>query len=152
MPLCTVPEITSTYRLQLSGSFRFGDALKALDYIKGLGISHLYLSPITEARKGSSHFYDVVDYSKVSEQLGGERDLISLSRACQSGGMGIIIDFVPNHMAYSRRTCSSGTSWSTASPPGTQHTLTSGTVARRTGRSPFRSSLNPTMPAWKRAH
>ena len=48
-----------------------------------------------QARRGSTHGYDVVDPTEVSEELGGEAELRKLSEA----GLGLILDFVPNHMA-----------------------------------------------------
>ena len=58
-------------------------------------MSHLYLSPVLEARTGSTHGYDVVDPTRVSDALGGETQLRSLSKE----GLGIVLDIVPNHMA-----------------------------------------------------
>ena len=51
--------VLSTYRLQLRGSqsgeaFTFADAEKLLDYLNGLGVSHLYLSPILTASPSST--------------------------------------------------------------------------------------------------
>ena len=64
-------------------------------YLRDLGISHLYLSPVFQARDGSTHGYDVVDPRTVSEALGGEAEL----RALAAAGLGIVLDVVPNHMA-----------------------------------------------------
>ncbi|HZL54308.1 MAG TPA: alpha-amylase family glycosyl hydrolase, partial [Solirubrobacteraceae bacterium] len=63
-------------------------------YLRELGISHLYLSPSLQARRGSSHGYDVVDPTRVSSELGGEDGL----RALAAAGLGIVLDIVPNHM------------------------------------------------------
>ncbi|MBV9510587.1 MAG: malto-oligosyltrehalose synthase [Caulobacteraceae bacterium] len=90
---------SATYRLQLHGGFTFADAEARLDYFAALGISHLYLSPILTARAGSQHGYDVVDHGRVNPELGGEGPLRSLSRACRTWGLGLIVDIVPNHMA-----------------------------------------------------
>jgi (1->4)-alpha-D-glucan 1-alpha-D-glucosylmutase len=93
----TVP--VSTYRLQLNADFTFADAEAHLDYFQALGVSHLYLSPILDAAPGSTHFYDVVDHSRVSPVLGGEEGLRRLSWAAGEKGIGLIADLVPNHMA-----------------------------------------------------
>jgi (1->4)-alpha-D-glucan 1-alpha-D-glucosylmutase len=66
-------------------------------YFAELGVSHLYLSPVTEARPGSSHGYDVVDHGKIREELGGEAGLEALRRRCVEAGLGLLLDFVPNH-------------------------------------------------------
>ena len=62
----------STYRLQLQPGFGFAEAAAIADYLAGLGVSHVYLSPILQAAPGSTHGYDVVDHSRVSADLGGE--------------------------------------------------------------------------------
>jgi (1->4)-alpha-D-glucan 1-alpha-D-glucosylmutase len=64
-------------------------------YLRELGVSHLYLSPLLRARSGSLSGYDVVDPSCVAEELGGESGLRELAAA----GLGVIVDVVPNHMA-----------------------------------------------------
>ncbi|WP_369401362.1 malto-oligosyltrehalose synthase [Demequina soli] len=89
----------STYRLQLSEDFTFADAAARLDYFSALGVAHLYLSPILTAAPGSTHFYDVVDHSRIAEVLGGERGLRDLSWQAGERGIGLIADVVPNHMA-----------------------------------------------------
>ena len=50
------------------------------------------------AAKGSTHGYDVVDHQRVNEELGGEAGLVHLSDALRDRGMGLVIDWVPNHM------------------------------------------------------
>src|SRR5262249_41042243 len=62
-----------------------------------LGVSHLYLSPSFQARRGSEHGYDVVDPRRISDELGGEESL----RRLASEGLGILLDIVPNHMLAS---------------------------------------------------
>jgi (1->4)-alpha-D-glucan 1-alpha-D-glucosylmutase len=91
-----------TYRLQLTGEFGFRAAREvALPYLRELGVSHLYLSPVLQARSGSTHGYDVVDPTRVSEALGGEEELRALCGAAREAGLGIVLDVVPNHMAAS---------------------------------------------------
>ncbi|MFD1554293.1 malto-oligosyltrehalose synthase [Paraburkholderia silviterrae] len=88
----------ATLRLQLHQGFTFDDALAQLDYFAALGVSHLYLSPITTAQPGSMHGYDTVDYGTVSEERGGEAALRRLADALHARGMGLVVDLVPNHM------------------------------------------------------
>jgi (1->4)-alpha-D-glucan 1-alpha-D-glucosylmutase len=90
-------DFRATYRLQLSASFGFADARAVVPYLREIGVSHLYLSPVLQARRGSSHGYDVVDPEHVSRELGGEDEL---RRLC-SAGLGVVVDVVPNHMAAS---------------------------------------------------
>ncbi len=89
----------ATLRLQLHRAFTFDHARALLDDIAALGISHLYVSPITTAQPGSMHGYDVVDPTRVNPELGGEDALGRLVAALHARGMGLIVDIVPNHMA-----------------------------------------------------
>ena len=91
--------VSATYRLQLTNKFRFADAERIIPYLRSLGISHIYASPIFEARPGSVSGYDTCDYSRISPELGGEAGLDSLVNALHAQGMGLIVDFVPNHMS-----------------------------------------------------
>lgn len=95
------PQVTSTYRVQLSAKFPFAAAAEAVPYLSDLGVSHLYVSPILQARRGSMHGYDVVDPTRVSADLGGERGLRELVASLHDRAMGLVVDSVPNHMATS---------------------------------------------------
>ena len=86
-------------RLQLHKDFTFADATGLISYLVGMGISHVYSSPILTARAGSIHGYDVVDPTTVNPELGGEQGLRDFSTALRAAGLGLIIDIVPNHMA-----------------------------------------------------
>ncbi len=88
----------ATLRLQLHRAFTFDHARALLDDVAALGISHLYVSPITTAQPGSMHGYDVVDPTRVNPELGGEEALGRLVAALHARGMGLIVDIVPNHM------------------------------------------------------
>ena len=92
-------ELRATYSLQLSSEFGFADARGLVPYLRDLGISHLYLSPSLQARRGSTHGYDVVDPRHFSRELGGPEELGALSATARAAGMGIVLDVVPNHMA-----------------------------------------------------
>jgi (1->4)-alpha-D-glucan 1-alpha-D-glucosylmutase len=98
----SVTDFRCTYRIQLTpelGFRRVRDVV--LPYVRALGVSHLYLSPVLQARSGSTHGYDVVDPTRVSAELGGEEELRALCEAAHSAGLGTILDVVPNHMAAS---------------------------------------------------
>ena len=96
-------ELRATYRLQLTRGFGFGAARRLVPYLRDLGISHLYLSPSLQARPGSGHGYDVIDPSRLSEDLGGHGEFERLSHEARATGMGIVLDVVPNHMAVDDR-------------------------------------------------
>jgi (1->4)-alpha-D-glucan 1-alpha-D-glucosylmutase len=89
----------ATYRIQLNGSFRFQDVLPLVPYLRDLGITDLYCSPILKARSGSLHGYDVTDPTRLNPELGSEGDFQALCRALSDRGMGLLLDIVPNHMA-----------------------------------------------------
>jgi (1->4)-alpha-D-glucan 1-alpha-D-glucosylmutase len=89
----------ATYRLQLNPAFGFVAAESRLGYFAKLGVSHLYLSPITQAAKGSTHGYDLTDPTVISDDLGGADAFRSLSRRAAELDIGLLIDIVTNHMA-----------------------------------------------------
>ena len=93
------PDLVATYRLQLHAGFTLEDAAALVPYLERLGVSHLYLSPISQAAPGSTHGYDQCDPTQVSAELGGEAGFRHLAAVVRSHGMGIILDIVPNHMA-----------------------------------------------------
>jgi (1->4)-alpha-D-glucan 1-alpha-D-glucosylmutase len=88
----------ATYRLQLSVDFDFDAAASVVPYLKALGITHLYASPFMRARKGSTHGYDVTDHAQFNPELGGEAGFERLSAALRHHDLGLILDFVPNHV------------------------------------------------------
>lgn len=69
-----------------------------MPYLKALGISHLYVSPILTARKGSRHGYDIVDHNQLNPELGGAAGFETLSAALRAADIGLLVDIVPNHM------------------------------------------------------
>ncbi len=87
----------ATYRLQLRPDFGFAAVEDLLPYFQQLGVSHLYLSPIMEARPGSTHGYDVINHNAIREEFGGREGFESLRGAVVDAGLGLILDFVPNH-------------------------------------------------------
>jgi (1->4)-alpha-D-glucan 1-alpha-D-glucosylmutase len=91
----------ATYRLQLQPRFTFDDAGAIADYLADLGISHVYLSPHLQAAPGSTHGYDVIDPTRVNEELGGSQAHRSMHDLLRKHGLGCVIDIVPNHMSIS---------------------------------------------------
>ncbi len=88
----------ATYRVQLTADFGFDAAAAIVPYLKALGITHLYASPFMKARKGSTHGYDIVDHTKLNPELGGEAGFERLSQTLKRHDLGLILDFVPNHV------------------------------------------------------
>jgi (1->4)-alpha-D-glucan 1-alpha-D-glucosylmutase len=87
----------ATYRLQLHTGFDFAAARRVVPYLVSLGVSHLYLSPVWQARPGSAHGYDVADHNRINPELGGEDGFRALLVAARDAGLGLILDWVPNH-------------------------------------------------------
>ena len=88
----------ATYRLQLSETFTFRDARAIIDYLDALGITDVYASPFLQSVAGSTHGYDVVDHSEVSDALGGRAAFDAWSDALRDHHLGLLADWVPNHM------------------------------------------------------
>lgn len=89
----------ATYRLQLGPALDFAQAAARVPYLKKLGISHLYLSPVLDAATGSLHGYDVVNHTQLAQSLGGEEGFARLVAAAHAAKIGIVLDLVPNHMS-----------------------------------------------------
>ena len=92
-------EFRATYRLMFGEGFGFREARELVPYLARLGVSHLYLPPSFQARTGSTHGYDVVDPTSISEEFGGEDEFRALAASAREHRLGIVLDIVPNHMA-----------------------------------------------------
>jgi (1->4)-alpha-D-glucan 1-alpha-D-glucosylmutase len=91
----------ATYRLQFNKNFTFSDLKEILPYLSQLGTSHIYASPIFQAKTGSMHGYDVTDPTAISEELGGRAGFEKVTKEASALGLGWIQDIVPNHASYS---------------------------------------------------
>jgi len=91
--------LIGTYRLQLHKGFTFAHAMERLPYLQKLGVSHLYLSPVLQAARGSTHGYDLIDPTSLSDELGGRAGFEQLAESAHKHGIGLIVDIVPNHMS-----------------------------------------------------
>jgi (1->4)-alpha-D-glucan 1-alpha-D-glucosylmutase len=91
----------STYRLQFNQQLRFNDVRALIPYLHDLGITDLYASPLLQAKRGSTHGYDVTDPSHLNPELGTDEEFDALVQELQKHGMGLLLDIVPNHMAAS---------------------------------------------------
>ncbi|MFO7655009.1 MAG: malto-oligosyltrehalose synthase [Candidatus Krumholzibacteriia bacterium] len=97
------PAPVATYRLQLTPDFGFAEATELVPYLAALGISHIYTSPYLQAATGSMHGYDVVDPTRINEELGGRTAHAAFAAALAEAGLGHMVDIVPNHMAIAGR-------------------------------------------------
>lgn len=81
-----------------NGDFYGGDlkgVIDSLDYLKKLGVSILYISPICESE--TNHRYDTADYNKVDPYAGINEDLKLLCKEAHKRGQRIVLDAVFNH-------------------------------------------------------
>ncbi len=88
----------STYRLQFNAGFTFRDATAVVPYLSRLGITECYCSPLLAARPNSPHGYDISDHTRLNPDLGSEEDFEAFTAALAAHDMGLILDFIPNHM------------------------------------------------------
>ncbi len=98
-----MPVPLSTYRVQMRAEFGFDAAARVADYLRDLGVTHLYSSPYLQAGPGSTHGYDVLDHSKPNDELGGLEGHARFCHALGEAGLGQILDIVPNHMSIASR-------------------------------------------------
>ena len=93
----------ATYRVQLRAEFDFAAAAAQARYLARLGVSHVYCSPYLQAAAGSTHGYDVVDPTRLNEDLGGDAGHRAMCEAFDAHGLRQLLDIVPNHMSIADR-------------------------------------------------
>jgi (1->4)-alpha-D-glucan 1-alpha-D-glucosylmutase len=89
----------ATYRLQLNRDFTFAKAREVAGYLRDLGFTDCYLSPIFKSAPESTHGYDVCDFNQINPNLGGIEGFEQFSLHLRGLGMSLLLDFVPNHMS-----------------------------------------------------
>lgn len=85
-------------------SFAGGDLkgiTEKLDYIRGLGVNALYLTPVFSSI--SNHKYDISDYMEVDPQFGTKEDLFRLVDTAHEKGIRVVLDAVFNHCSMNMR-------------------------------------------------
>ena len=75
------------------GNFR--GITEKMDYIASLGVTILYLNPISKSF--SNHRYDTGDYKTPDPMLGTEADFAAMCRAAHERGIKVILDGVYSH-------------------------------------------------------
>lgn len=82
-------------------NYRHGGDLKGiidrLDYIKDMGISTLWLTPVFK-HNGSYHGYCTTDFTEVDPGFGTKEELRQLVKMAHERGIKVILDIVANHM------------------------------------------------------
>jgi len=75
--------------------------ISKLDYLKDLGVSLIYLSPIFESC--SNHRYDTGDYLKIDSLFASEEEFANLVKEADARGIKIMLDGVFNHTGADSR-------------------------------------------------
>jgi (1->4)-alpha-D-glucan 1-alpha-D-glucosylmutase len=88
----------NTYRIQLHHNFTLRDLDGICAYLHDLGITDCYTSPVLTARAGSTHGYDICNHNELNPELGTFGDFAALGNVLGAHDMGLLLDFVPNHM------------------------------------------------------
>jgi (1->4)-alpha-D-glucan 1-alpha-D-glucosylmutase len=96
-------EPTSSYRLQFGSALDFATATRLVPYLDALGISDCYASPLLQSTAGSEHGYDICNHDALNPALGSDDAFATLATALAERRMGLILDFVPNHMGLDER-------------------------------------------------
>jgi (1->4)-alpha-D-glucan 1-alpha-D-glucosylmutase len=98
--------------VQLRPGFGFDQVAEIAGHLSGLGVSHVYLSPVLQPVPGSPHGYDVVDHSRLNAEAGGREAFDRMSAALAEHGLSAIADVVPNHMAIPTQVRLNAALWS----------------------------------------
>lgn len=72
--------------------------ISKLDYLKNLGITGIYMTPVNESH--SNHKYDTVNYKKIDPHFGDEKVFKTLVDEAHSRGIRVMLDGVFNHSGY----------------------------------------------------
>lgn len=70
---------------------------KHLNYIKNLGCTALWLSPVFENNPESYHGYDIIDFTRIDPRFGTKEDLAELVDEAHKRDMRVILDVVLHH-------------------------------------------------------
>ncbi|MDR6806957.1 malto-oligosyltrehalose synthase [Dyadobacter sp. BE34] len=90
----------ATYRLQFHKEFTFKNLETLIPYLRQLGVSTIYASPVFKSTPGSMHGYDGVDPNQIDPEIGSMEELKTLSTILKENHMQWLQDIVPNHMAF----------------------------------------------------
>ena len=91
---------TATYRLQFHKEFTFKNLETLIPYLRKLGVSTIYASPVFKSTPGSTHGYDGVNPNEIDPEIGSVSQLKSISNTLKENKMLWLQDIVPNHMAF----------------------------------------------------
>lgn len=84
-------------------AFQGGDLegiIQKLDYIKDLGATAIWLTPIMENGPNGYHGYWIYDFYKVDPHFGDLETFKRLVKTAQDKGIKVILDYIVNHTGY----------------------------------------------------
>ncbi len=100
-----IPQFGEYPGAHVENNMFFGGSLwgviEKLDYLRSLGVTCIYLSPVFEAY--SNHKYDTANYERVDSMFGGDEALAELFREAEKRGIAVILDGVFNHTGSDSR-------------------------------------------------
>jgi alpha-amylase len=70
-----------------------------LDYIKNMGFTAIWISPIVDNLDGGYHGYWARNWYQINSKFGSEQDFRDLVAALHAKGMWMMVDVVANHVA-----------------------------------------------------
>ena len=75
----------------------FAGIMQKLDYIKSLGFTAIWITPVVDNQSGGYHGYWAIDFYSVDEHLGTLEELKALVSKAHGMDMKVIMDLVINH-------------------------------------------------------
>ena len=101
-------DVSNGYNVRVSspGDYHGGDwqgVIDKLDYLEGLGVTALWISPVVknveeDAGFASYHGYWTQDFKSVNPHFGDIAKLREMVKACHERGIKVILDIVANHV------------------------------------------------------
>ena len=88
----------ATYRLQFHKDFGFDDAPPDRAVPRRARRESCVRFAAHHGAPGSTHGYDVIDFNRLNPELGDEAAFEALIAELRAHDMGLLLDFVPNHM------------------------------------------------------
>ncbi|MGH8860478.1 MAG: malto-oligosyltrehalose trehalohydrolase [Jatrophihabitantaceae bacterium] len=79
----------------------FDTAIRRLDHVAGLGITHVEVLPVNAVNGARNWGYDGVDWYAVHEPLGGPDGFKRFVDAAHARGLAVVLDVVYNHLGPS---------------------------------------------------
>lgn len=73
--------------------------ISKLDYIKSLGTTAIWITPVAENTTGGYHGYWINDFYKVDPHLGSMNDLKDLVKEAHKRNIKVLMDYVVNHIS-----------------------------------------------------